>query len=74
MKPADLARALKGVPEKRLRLVELAREVVDGEGRVDLGRCLPLAAEITAAVEEARAYAEETERVRWALQRLIQGP
>lgn len=73
MKPQDLARALEGVPETRLRLVELARQVVDDEGNVDLVQCLPLAAEIEAAVDEARAYAQQTERVRWALQNLIKG-
>ncbi len=73
MEPSELARILDGVPERSLRLVELAREVVDGEGKVDLELCLPRAAEIEAAAEEARAYAHETERVRWSLQKLIEG-
>ena len=72
MKPHDLARALEGVPETRLRLVELAREVVNEEGKVDLELCLPRAAEIEAAVDEARTYAHGTERVRWSLQNLIE--
>jgi len=71
MKPADLARALEGVPEKRLRLVELVPECVDSQGQLDFQRCIVLQAEIAAAVEEALQYGKQTRMVVWALQRLL---
>ena len=74
MNPNDLVRLLERVPEKRLRLVELAWECADGAGGLDQARLLPLAAEVEAAIDELRAYTSETGRVRWALQRLIEAP
>ena len=74
MTPHDLARLLESVPEKRLRLVELAWECADSQGRLDQARLLPLAAEVETAVDEVRAYTHETGRVKWALQRLIEAP
>jgi len=74
MTPHDLARLLESVPEKRLRLVEMAWECADGAGRLDQARLLPLAAEVETAVDEVRAYSRETGRVKWALQRLIEAP
>jgi len=74
MTPHDLVRLLERVPEKRLRLVELAWECADSQGRLDQARLLPLAAEIDAAIDELRAYTRETGRVKWALQRLSEAP
>jgi hypothetical protein len=74
MRPQDLARLLERVPEKRLRLVELAWECADSQGRLDQARLLPLSAEVETAVDEVRAYTRETGRVKWALQRLIEAP
>ncbi len=71
MKPHDLARALKTVPERRLRLVELAHDCVDGQGKLRFDRCLLLAAEIQLASDEAREYARQTDKVRWALRNLL---
>ena len=67
----DLIRTLEAVPEKRLRLIELARQCAGPDGRFELARALPLAAELEDAVEEARAYTRATEGVRWALQKLL---
>ena len=66
----DLIRALEAVPEKKLRLLELARELVGPDGKLDMDRAVARAAEVDAAVKEARAYISETEKIRWALQRL----
>ena len=66
----DLIRALEAVPEKKLRLLELARELVGPDGKVDMDRAVARAAEVDAAVKEARAYISETEKLKWALQRL----
>ena len=66
----DLIRALEAVPEKKLRLLELAKELVGPDGKLDMDRAVARAAEVDAAVKEARAYISETEKIRWALQRL----
>ena len=66
----DLIRALETVPEKKLRLLELAKELVGPDGKLDMDRAVARAAEVDAAVKEARAYISETEKLRWALQRL----
>ena len=70
MNPQDLIRALERVPEKKLRLLELVRELVGPDGKVDMDRAVARAAEVDAAVKEARAYISETEKLKWALQRL----
>ena len=66
----DLIRALEAVPEKKLRLLELVRELVGPDGKLDMDRAVARAAEVDAAVKEARAYISETEKLKWALQRL----
>ena len=66
----DLIRALEAVPEKKLRLLELARELVGPDGKLDMDRAVARVAEVDAAVKEARAYISETEKLKWALQRL----
>ncbi|MBU2009591.1 MAG: hypothetical protein KJ624_07145 [Chloroflexi bacterium] len=66
----DLIRALEAVPEKKLRLLELAKELVGPDGKLDMDRAVARAAEVDAAVKEARAYISETEKLKWALQRL----
>jgi len=66
----DLIRALEAVPEKKLRLLELAKELVGPDGMLDMDRAVARAAEVDAAVKEARAYISETEKLKWALQRL----
>lgn len=65
-----LLRALEAVPEKKLRLLELAKELVGPDGKLDMDRAVARAAEVDAAVKEARAYISETEKLKWALQRL----
>ena len=66
----DLIRALEAVPEKKLRLLELAKELVGPDGKLDMDRAVARAAEVDAAVKEAHAYISDTEKLRWALQRL----
>jgi len=66
----DLIRALEAVPEKKLRLLELVRDLAGPDGKLDMDRAVARAAEVDAAVKEARAYISETEKLKWALQRL----
>ena len=71
MKPEDLVRALKTVPAKRLELVELAHQVCNSKGELDLDRVAERMDAIHVAIQEARAYAEATGRVLWQLDRLV---
>ncbi|MEK7848622.1 MAG: hypothetical protein AAB270_06835 [Chloroflexota bacterium] len=71
MTARDIIRALETVPEKRLRLVELARECVGKDGALDWDRLKPLTAEVEAAIQEAQAYMRQTETLRCALDRLV---
>ena len=66
----ELIKALETVPEKKLRLLELAKELVGPDGKLDMDRAVARAAEVDAAVKEAQAYISETEKLKWALQRL----
>jgi len=73
VKNQELIAALEGVPAKRLRLLELARQLVRPGGEIDLDACSspPLSDEISAAVEEARGYGEQTRQLRWSLEQLL---
>jgi len=71
----ELIAVLEAVPEKKLRLLELARELLGPDGSVDWEKCStpPLVDEINEAEQEAHAYAEETRDLRCTLQKLL-GP
>ena len=71
----ELVAVLEGVPEKKLRLLELARELLQADGSVDWEKCStpPLVDEINEAEQEAHAYANETKELKWTLQKLL-GP
>lgn len=56
----DLVQALKEVPECRLRLLEIAREVLNEKGVLDTDLAANRSKEIAEASEEAEAYAKET--------------
>ena len=62
METQDLIRILKGVPETRLRLIDLTWKVVDDEGVIDPDKVALNYKEISEAVDEASAYSQETER------------
>jgi hypothetical protein len=64
--PDELVRALRTVPEKRLRILELARELANEKGELDLERAAARADEVEMADREASAYAQATRNVlRW---------
>ena len=71
MNPQDVIRALQTVPEKRLQLIELARQVVKTDGTIDLEKASFLAAEISQASQEAEGYGNATQRAVWSLKRLM---
>lgn len=58
----DLIRILEGVPETRLRLIDLTWEVVDGDGVIDPDKVALNYKEISEAVDEAQAYSQATEK------------
>ncbi len=65
-----LIRILKTVPEKRLRLIELAWDVAGEDGQVDLEKAGFLEQEISEAMGEAEAYSHATRKVVWHLKSL----
>ena len=67
----DLIRALETVPEKRLRLLELAREMLGADGQLDTAQYPARLDEVKEAVTEAEGYIQWTQQVRSALSRLL---
>ena len=62
--------ALRRVPEKRLRVFELAAELLDASGELDADAAAGRAPEIALAAAEAEAYARATGLATAALRRL----
>ena len=71
MQVQALTDLLKSVPEKRLRLVELAWEVLDPEGNLDPMKASVRIAEIKAAISEAEHYSKTTAAMAAALAREV---
>lgn len=67
--PAIVA-ILRRVPPTRLRVFELAAELVGPDGDLDLDAAVAREPEVNLAIAEAGAYAAATRRAREALQRL----
>jgi hypothetical protein len=59
----NLIHALKGVPEFRLRLIELAWQVVKEDGSLDVEKLAFYARELDEAIHEAESYSEITKEV-----------
>ena len=55
-----IIRALRQVPEARLRLLELAQGLVREDGTFDYEKAAFLSQELETAIAEARAYAQAT--------------
>jgi len=60
MNSTDLVTALKGVPECRPRLIELAWKLVGDDGSIDLSQLAFHSREIGEAISEAVVYREAT--------------
>ena len=63
-------RVLEKVPEKRLRIVDLAWQVLDSQGQLDFSKVVAKQREVNLALAEAGAYCKATERAVAALRRL----
>ena len=61
---------LRRVPEKRLRVFELASELLDSRGQLDVDAAAARAPEVNLAMAEAQAYARATDLAVAALRRL----
>ncbi|MDP2950638.1 MAG: hypothetical protein Q8P22_14035 [Chloroflexota bacterium] len=70
MRPSDLVRALRTVPEKKLRMVELAWELVRPDGSPDVDKAAERVDEVEAAVQEVNIYTQATQRLLWRLRSL----
>jgi PRTRC genetic system protein C len=66
----DIIGLLRRVPEKRLRVFELAAELLDARGEIDVDEAARREPEINLAVAEAQAYASATAQAVDALRRL----
>jgi PRTRC genetic system protein C len=66
----DVVAILRRVPEKRLRVFELAAELLDARGDLDVDEAARRQPEINLAVAEAKAYAAATQQASEALRRL----
>jgi len=56
----ELIEILRQVPEKRLKIFELAWEVVGEDGNLDLDKVAFYSKELDQAISEAKAYSVET--------------
>ena len=70
MKNDDLIRALKGVPETRLRLIDLAWEITREDGSIDFEKAAFYGKEIEEAINEAEGYAQATREAVLCLRRI----
>ena len=66
----DLVAILRRVPEKRLHIFELAADLVDRHGELDLDAAAARQPETNLAIAEAEAYARATRQAVEALRRL----
>lgn len=71
MTPAELAASLRTVPETRLALIDLARELVNGQGELDEDAAIQRMDEIRLAAREASDYAHGAQRLFQALQQCL---
>jgi len=57
----DLIRILKGVPETRLRILELSHKLIGENGDIDPQKVAFYSKELLEATEEAQQYSRETQ-------------
>jgi len=68
-----IAAALKRVPEKKFRIVELAPGLVNRAGRPDVAKCIEMEEEINLAVVEVGSYIKAVSEITENLQGLGRG-
>ena len=70
MNPVDLVHVLRGLPECRLRLIELAWKIVREDGSPDPDRLAFHHKELVEAIAEAEAYEKATKGAVLCLRRM----
>ena len=70
MDTSELIRALRKVPEFRLRIIKLAWEVVGGDGNLDGERLAFRGKELKEAINEAAAYSQATKEAVQCLEKM----
>ena len=73
MTPQDLINSLRTVPEKRLQIFQLIRDLTGTDGRIDDERASFQAEAVKLASDETAAYAQATERLRRTLEQCLKG-
>lgn len=67
----NLIEALKQVPETRLSIIRFARELAKEDGTIDAEKATERNLDIEAAIYEAEAYAQETQKALGCLKTLV---
>lgn len=67
---STIVKALSAVPEKNLRIIELAGEVMDKRGELDYKLLVDRQKDVNLAIAEAKSYAGATKSAVNALERL----
>lgn len=62
--------ALRTVPEKKLRIIELTWKLVDKKGNVDFEKVADKQRDVNLAVAEAQAYVKQTDQAKNALRKV----
>jgi hypothetical protein len=71
MTAGDLVASLRTVPEIRLAIFQLARELVNADGELDEDLAISRMAEIRLACQEAQDYKEAVQRLHRSLQECL---
>ena len=74
MTPNELVNILKTVPGHRLRIIELAWELVDADGDLDENQAVRRMQEIREACQEAEDYGSATRQMVWSLNACLRNP
>ncbi len=74
MMPRDLVDIFKTVPEKRLRIIELAWELLDAEGNLDENEAVDRMQEVRQACQESEDYAAATRKMVRSLIECLRDP
>jgi hypothetical protein len=74
MTSEDLVRILREMPAVKLRLIDLAWEVVGEDGTLDMEKVTFYAMEISDAIKEANAYSDANKEVLSWLIQLVRSP
>jgi hypothetical protein len=71
METSDLVHILKGVPETRLRILELCPKLLGKGGSIDAEKVAFYATELEEAIKEAEQYSGETTKAVRCLRELV---